>query len=215
MFPQQSYGNRGVGAAALALRSARLWCHAVRRQTEPELRVEQREVSFHTQASWHGSGSAGVPPRRVGQPGPRRAARSFCQRAALGLSPRQPPRSFRLFAHWQPRLPPRASTRTRTNVENINSTSVDTRSRQYKEKKRNFKKSPGSAFLETSCITTSKNPSSKNQSSTILGIWARDRTTFPAWGGDAQTPFGKIKTLWNVFNLPNVEKRDYNDVHRK
>lgn len=77
MFPQQSYGNRGVGAAALALRSARLWCHAVRRQTEPELRVEQREVSFHTQASWHGSGSAGVPPRRVGQPGPRRAARSL------------------------------------------------------------------------------------------------------------------------------------------
>ncbi len=54
-------------------------------------------------------------------------------------------------------------------LKNINNTQYITTSRQIRGKKE-FKKSPGSAFLETSCITTSKNPSSKNQTSSILGI---------------------------------------------
>jgi len=51
-----------------------------------------------------------------------------------------------------------------------------------RQKEKNVKKSPGSAFLETSCITTSKNPSSKNQESSILGIWADDHTIFRGQG---------------------------------
>lgn len=53
---------------------------------------------------------------------------------------------------------------------------------QHRARKKNVKKSPGSAFLETSCITTSKNPSSKNQKSSILGIWAGDHTIFRGQG---------------------------------
>lgn len=61
-----------------------------------------------------------------------------------------------------------------------------------------FKKSPGSAFLETSCITTSKNPSSKNQTSSILGIWARDRTTFSGPGRDLFFPHVAKTTYFPV-----------------
>ena len=126
------------------------------------------------------------------------------QTAELRLSPPEPLQSFdsALVQHWQrtqSHKQPAVSTNTPTaqtgrnnplcykndisNIQHI------TTSRQIRAEKE-FKKSPGSAFLETSCITTSKNPSSKNQTSSILGIWARDRTTFSGRGRDVFFPCG-------------------------
>lgn len=136
----------------------------------------------------------------------RRAAPSDTDRqtAELRLSPPEPLQSFdsALVQHWQrtqSHKQPAVSTNTPTAQtgrnnplcykNDISNIQYITTSRQIRAEKE-FKKSPGSAFLETSCITTSKNPSSKNQTSSILGIWARDRTTFSGRGRDVFFPCG-------------------------